>query len=115
MKYEVLLTLIFPEFSSSLEVQWACAVDENPDSTYDMIIGRDLQSALKMDILFSTGSFTWNGITIPMRTGQQKSKEELDAFLESIIETSSKPEIIREELYEAIRIRDSDYKKADLD
>ena len=50
-----------------------------------------------------------------MRTGQQKSKEELDAFLESIIETSSEPEIIREELYEAIRIRDSDYKKADLD
>ena len=80
-----------------------------------MIIGRDLQSALKMDILFSTGSFTWNGITIPMRNGQQKSKEELDAFLESIIETSSEPKIIREELYEAIRIRNSDYKKADLD
>ena len=46
-KYEVLLTLILPEFSSSLEIQWACAIDENPESTYGMIIGRDLQSTLR--------------------------------------------------------------------
>ena len=54
-------------------------------------------------------------MTIPMRPGQQKSKEELDVFLESIIETSSAPDLIREELYEAVRNRDSEYKKADLD
>ena len=40
-KYKVPLTLILLELSSSLEVQRTCAVDENPDSTYDMIIGRD--------------------------------------------------------------------------
>ena len=113
-KYEVPLTLILPEFSPSLEIQWSFAVDENPNATYDMIIGRDLQSALKMDILFSTGSLHWNGITIPMRTGQQESKETLDAYLDHIIETSSEPELLREELYEAVRIKDSDYKKADL-
>jgi hypothetical protein len=49
-RYEVPLTIVLPEFSSSMEVQWSCAIDENPDSTYDMILGRDLQSALRMDI-----------------------------------------------------------------
>jgi len=114
-KYEIPLTIILPEFSSSMEIQWSCAIDENPDSTYDMIIGRDLQSALKMDISFSTSSLIWNEIAIPMRTGQQRSKEALNAYLDTVIETSSEPEILREELYEATKILDSNYKKADLD
>ena len=114
-KHEVQLTLILPEFSSSMEVQWSCAIDENPNSTYDMIIGRDLQSALKMDILFSTKSLVWNGMTIPMRTGQQKSQEELDVFLDHMVEIASEPDLIKEELYEAVKIRDAEYKKADLD
>jgi hypothetical protein len=50
-----------------------------------------------------------------MRTGQQRSKEALNAYLDNIIETSSEPEILREELYEARQILDSNYKKADLD
>ena len=29
-RYEVPLTIILPEFSSSMEVQWSCAIDENP-------------------------------------------------------------------------------------
>jgi hypothetical protein len=41
-RYEVPLTIILPEFSSSMEVQWSCAIDENPNSTYDMILGRDI-------------------------------------------------------------------------
>ena len=109
-KHEVQLTLILPEFSSSMEVQWACAIDENPNSTYDMIIGRDLQSALKMDILFSTNCLVWNGMTIPMRTGQQKSQEELDVFLDHMVEIASEPDLIKEELYDAVRIRDAEYK-----
>jgi hypothetical protein len=63
-RYEVPLTIVLlPEFSSSMEVQWSCAIDENSNSTYDMILGRDLQSALRMDILFSTG--TLYGIKYP--------------------------------------------------
>ena len=114
-KHEIPLTIILPEFSSSMEVQWSCAIDENPESTYDMIIGRDLQSALRMDISFSTSSLIWNEIAIPMRTGQQRSKEALNAYLDNVIETSSEPEILREELYEARKILDSNYKKADLE
>jgi hypothetical protein len=85
-RYEVPLTIVLPEFSSSMEVQWSCAIDENPNSTYDMILGRDLQSALRMDILFSTGTFVWNEISIPMRTGQQKEKKHLDEYLDQVIE-----------------------------
>jgi hypothetical protein len=70
-RYEVPLTIVLPEFSSSMEVQWSCAIDENPDSTYDMILGRDLQSALRMDIIFSTGTLVSNEISIPMHTGKQ--------------------------------------------
>ena len=114
-RYEVPLTIVFPEFSSSMEVQWNCAVDENPDSTYDMIIGRDLQLALKMDISFSTGTVTWNEVTIPMRTGQPKAREELNDFLEEAIARGSEPEILREELYETRKILDADYKKADIE
>ena len=33
-----------------------------------MILGRDLQMALGMDILFSTKHLKWDGIIIPMRT-----------------------------------------------
>jgi hypothetical protein len=62
--YEVPLTIVLPEFLSSMEVQWSCAIDKNPNSTYDMILGRDLQSALRMDILFSTGTLVWNEISI---------------------------------------------------
>jgi hypothetical protein len=69
-RYEVPLTMVLPEFSSSMEVQWSCAIDKNPNSTYDMILGRDLQSALRMDILFSTGTLVCNEISIPMRTGE---------------------------------------------
>jgi hypothetical protein len=54
-----------------------------PDSTYDMIIGRDFQFALKMDISFSTSSIIWNETAIPMRTGQQRSKEALIAYLDT--------------------------------
>jgi hypothetical protein len=114
-RYEVPLTIILPEFSSSMEVQWSCAIDENPDSTYDMILGRDLQSALRMDILFSTGTLVWNEISIPMRTGKQREQTHLNEYLDQVIEDLSLPEITREELHEATKILDANYKKADLE
>ena len=33
---------------------------------YDMIIGRDLMADLKLDILFSKQTVSWEGIEIPM-------------------------------------------------
>ena len=46
-------------------------------------------------------------MTIPMRTGQQRTKEELNAYLDHVIETSSEPDMIREQLYEATKILDA--------
>jgi hypothetical protein len=115
-RYEVPLTIVLPEFSSSMEGQWLCAIDENPNSTYDMILGRDLQSALRMDILFSTGTLVWNEISIPMRTGQHREKKHLDEYLDQVNEDLSLPELIRDkELHEATKILDANYKKADLE
>jgi hypothetical protein len=114
-RYEVPLTIVLPEFSSSMEVQWSCVIDENPTPTYDMILGRDLQSPLRMDILFSTGTVVWNEISIPMRTGQQREKKHLNEYLDQVIEDLSLPELIREEHHEATKILDANYKKADLE
>jgi hypothetical protein len=42
-----------PEFAPSREISWNVAVDDTAQqSKYEMIIGRDLQLALGMDILF---------------------------------------------------------------
>jgi hypothetical protein len=107
-RYEVPLTIVLPEFSSSMEVQWSCAIDENPDSTtYDMILGRDLQSALRMGILFSTSTLVWNEISIPMHTGKQREQTHLNEYLDQVIEDLSLPEIIREELHGATKILDA--------
>jgi Retroviral aspartyl protease len=111
-RYEVPLTIVLPEFSSSMEVQWSCAIDETPDSTYDMILGRDLQSALRMDILFSPGTLVWNEISMPMRTGKQREQRHLNEYLDQVIEDLSLPKIIRDE---ATKILDANYKKADLE
>jgi hypothetical protein len=62
-KYEIPLQLSLPEFAPSREINWSVAVDETAQqSKYDMIIGRDLQITLGMDILFSTKHLKLDGI-----------------------------------------------------
>jgi len=57
------------DFAPSREIEWLVAVDETEShNRYDMIIGRDLQHAIGMDILFSSQKLRWDGIEIPMRT-----------------------------------------------
>jgi hypothetical protein len=114
-RYEEPLTTVLPEFSSSMEMQWSSAIDKNLESSFDMILGRDLQSALRMDILFSTGALVWNEISIPMSTGQQREQKHLNKYLDQVIEDLSLPKIIREELHEATKILDANYKKGDLE
>jgi hypothetical protein len=80
-----------------------------------MSLGRDLQSALRMDILFSTGTLVWNEISIPICTGQHREKKHLNEYLDQVIEDLSLPELIREELHEATKILGANYKKADLE
>jgi hypothetical protein len=98
-----------------MEVQWSCAIDKNPNSTYDMILGRDLQSTLRMDILFSTDTLVRYEISFTMRTGQQREQTHLYEYLDQVFEDLSLPELIREELHEATKVLDANYKKADLE
>jgi Retroviral aspartyl protease len=68
-KYEIPLQFLLPEFAPSREINWSVAVDDTAQqSKYDMIIGRDLQIALGMDILFCTKHLKWDGMVIPMQT-----------------------------------------------
>jgi hypothetical protein len=68
-KYNIPLQFLLPEFAPSREINWNVAVDDTAQqSKYDMIIGRNLQLALEMDILFSTKHLKWDVIVIPMRT-----------------------------------------------
>jgi len=55
-KHELELRFVFPEFAPSKEITWTVAVNEfETRPIYDMIIGRDHQKSLGMDILWSVG------------------------------------------------------------
>ena len=41
-----------PEFSTTKTVTWKCHVDESTNVRYDMILGRDLPTALGLNLKF---------------------------------------------------------------
>ena len=49
-----------PAFHEHRKINWNCYVDESDlkDTTYDLIIGRDLMHEIGIDIRFST-AHTW--------------------------------------------------------
>ena len=52
--------------------------DSNDDSDkYDVIIGRNLTTALGMNLLFSVQQIMWDGATIPMRDPNTSTKKKL--------------------------------------
>ena len=48
------------------KIKWDFNVFKDKHIEYDLIIGRDLTSELKLDILFSKSKVSWEGIEIPM-------------------------------------------------
>jgi hypothetical protein len=74
-----------------------------------MIVGRDLQSALRMDILFSNKHLNWDGIVIPMRTQNTdlsylyKSSTNLEGS-QDMFATASTPMSILDAKYEKSNI-----------
>ena len=63
------LEFTLPAFNAKKIITWDCYVDEenNTNSNYDMIIGRDILHELGIDLLFSTAEMTWDNVTIPMQ------------------------------------------------
>ena len=47
------VNLCLPGFSATKIVTWKCHVDESTNGRYDMILGRDLLTALGLDLKFS--------------------------------------------------------------
>lgn len=83
--------------------------DTAQQSMYDMMIGRELQIALRMDILFSTNHLKWDGIVIPMRTSNTHfsylDKRIINiGNLQDVFATSSTPMYILDAKYEMANI-----------
>ena len=100
-----------PEFSTSKKITWNFVSDAGRlDSLgYDMIIGRDLMTSLKMIIDFEYQVLRWENIGIPMNRNKQ-SKQDLHSIFESSME--SKP--VQEATGRATKALDASYTKADL-
>ena len=47
---KVNLDFCLPDFSATNIVTWKCYVDESTNNIYDMILGRDLLTALVLDL-----------------------------------------------------------------
>ena len=63
-------------------------VDSNPEQTskYDMIIGRDLLSAIGVDLMFSKQQIVWDGATIPMRSPADFQEENIETLEREIFQ-----------------------------
>jgi len=57
---------VLPEFHPQRLIEWTFSVTEMP-LNYDMIIGRDLLSRLKMKIDFESECIEWDDVSVPMK------------------------------------------------
>jgi hypothetical protein len=109
-KYNIPLQFLSPEFAPSCKHNWNVAVhDTAQQSKYDMIIGRNLQIALGMDILFSTKHLKWDGIIIQMHTPDAnlsylETRIKNIGNLQDVFATASTPKSILDVKYEKVNI-----------
>ena len=102
-KYDVHIDFALVDFAPSKQIQWKAALDETTQqSTYQMIIGRDLQQALGIDIHWSNRTMKWDGIIIPMKKFVCEPEATRNPVLWTETENFSQTEIL-----------DANYKKAD--
>ena len=78
----------------------------NQKSNYDIIIGQDLLSQLKIDIKFSTMSINWDDAVVPMKPDHW-GMEDLNPIIDSAT--------IEEATSQIKQITDAKYKKANLE
>jgi hypothetical protein len=67
-----------PEFVLIKTIKFKVHVDEttgHANASYDMIIGRDLISELKLVLDFDTQCISWDGIDQPMKSQKELQKE----------------------------------------
>ena len=114
-QYETKVHFSLPEFSDKKVITWNFSVTDSKDLGYDLILGRDLMTELKMDILFSQKTLNWEGISIPMRDFRRIQKLRLSKYeLKAIINEVKEPIITQQATERIINILDSKYEKANL-
>jgi hypothetical protein len=104
------LQFLSPEIAPSCENNWNVAVDDTAQqSKYDLIIGRNLQLTLGMDILFFTKHLKRDGIIISMRTPDANL-----SFLETRIKNVSNLQDVFATALTPMSILDTKYEKANI-
>ena len=109
------ITFTLPEFSTSKVIQWVCHEETKTlrkNAQYDMIIGADLLSELRIEINYNTQRIIWEGIEIPM-----KDKHVISDIRNAtaIYHQSIKPTVLKEAEARQKRILDANYSTLDLD
>jgi hypothetical protein len=111
-------------------IEFKLHVDEttvHANASYDMIIGRDLITELKLALDFDTQCITWDGIDQPMKIqgGLQKVITHYEDLYSALMgpaitvfkddyAKASEPEHVRAEKKRQTRILDANYEAADL-
>ncbi|MFM8622678.1 MAG: pol polyprotein, partial [Holophagaceae bacterium] len=115
--------MILSDFTRSTTVEFECHVDPTKTSNltnYDLILGKDFQQELGIDILNSSLMLRWNGIEVPMRNfGELRSTKTQQSTtpkpLLSLQLTPMADTVTTGEMQGRItRILDAKYEKADL-
>ena len=95
-----------PELQPNRPIKWKLHVAPQQMVTYDMIIGRDLLSFLKIDIKFSDQVIEWDEAVMPFKP---YDATELDAF------HIAEPQTVHRAGDRAKKIADAHYEAADLE
>ena len=99
------IDLVFPEFSLSRVVHAHLHVTTERLSGYDLILGRDMLSALGIILDFSRDMIVWDDGEMPMKP--RESTRENSLFIKE-------PDALVEEADRMSKILDAKYQKADL-
>ena len=104
-----------PEFSTNKTITWKAHVDEftiRQKAQFDLIIGSDLMSELKLDLCYSTQEIKWDGLAIPMKNrGMVSDLESAEIIYHTAVQS---PRIMEAEERHR-RILDADYSKVNID
>ena len=117
-----------PGFSATIIVTWKCHIDESTNGRYEMILGRDLLTALGLDIKFSDNVLSGRegpheGCSAPMVDVSNydlniitaKIVRPEESFINSYVNECLKSESAIIATRRMCRILDAKYKNAELD
>jgi hypothetical protein len=110
-----MLNFKMPELSTSKSITWPVHVDESTsrsDTPYDLILGLDLISELKLVLDFERGRMRWGDTETEMKPRGIVTDEEA---LHLLYHMSQQSTVIKEAEERQAKILDADYSKVEMD